>query len=265
MESHGELPEHVRILRNETLIRARIAPQQVDYYYLHLADLLHALRVHGTTDKITVLDFGAGGSPYRTLFPNADYRTADFAGADYQIDATGRKNAPDEGFDLVLSTQVLEHCRHPERYLEEVRRVLKKSGRLLLSTHGLFEDHACPDDYFRWTADGLRAVLEQNGFEVRSMARVTAGPRAAFHLLQSALSMQLLDQRPFWARCLGRPLFRLLLARRFWNAFLDRVFPEYRVVTNGDLPLSNTYVTLLAETWLKESSTSASTHSTSIA
>jgi SAM-dependent methyltransferase len=258
METTEELPEHVQILREANQVRARIAPQQADYYYLHLADLLLALRAHGSPEKITVLDFGAGGSPYRSLFPNADYRTADFAGADYQIDGNGRTNAPDATFDLVLSTQVLEHCRWPDRYLAEVRRVLKEHGRLVLSTHGLFEEHGCPYDFFRWTADGLRSVIEENGFQVRSMARVTAGPRAGFHLLQSSLSQELLDRQPLLIRLLGRVLFRLLLARRFWNAFLDRVFPEYRVVMSSDLPFANTCVTLLSESVLVENLTDTS-------
>ena len=64
--------------------------------------------------------------------------------------------------------------------------------------------------------------------------------------MQSALSQRLLDQLPLTLKILGRPLFRILLARRFWNAFLDRAFPEYRIVMSGDLPLCNTYVALLA-------------------
>lgn len=241
-------PAHVEILRQKAFLRERIEPNQSDYYYLHLSDLLEAMRAESSIEPLRILDFGAGGSPYRSLFPCAQYQTADLAGsgADFVIQEDSSTNAPDQVFDLVLSTQVLEHCRRPERYLAEASRVLKPSGRLVLSTHGLFEDHACPYDFFRWTADGLRSVLEEGGFQVRSVARVTAGPRAAFHLLQSALSQSLLDRQSLPLRLIGRSLFRLLLARRFWNAFLDRAFADYRVVTSGDLPFSNTYVTLLA-------------------
>jgi len=246
------LPEHIHHLRNGAFVRERTAPNHSDYYYLHLSDLLLAVRAHASDREMVMLDFGAGGSPYRSLFPKADYRTADFAGATYEINADGRTNAPDGTFDLVLSTQVLEHCRSPQRYLEEVQRVLKPGGRLLLSTHGLFEEHGCPDDYFRWTANGLKAVLEQNGFEVCSVVRVTVGPRAAFHLLQSALSMQLLEKKPLWLRLLARPLFRLLLARRFWNGFLDGLFPEYRVVSDAQLPFNNTFVTVLVDASVKQ-------------
>jgi SAM-dependent methyltransferase len=181
------------------------------------------------------------------LFPNANYQTADLQGscADFSIDEDGYTNAPDQAFDMVLSTQVLEHCRNPDRYLSEVSRVLKPDGKLVLSTHGLFEEHACPYDFFRWTADGLRMVVESSGFTVNSLVRVTAGPRAAVHLMQSALSPGLLDRKPFLLRLVWRPVFRMLLARRFWNALLDRTFAEYRVLASDGLPFGNTYVTLL--------------------
>jgi SAM-dependent methyltransferase len=255
---HGRLPAaesklitttslHIPHLRSEEFLRARIAPERSDYYYLHLSDLLLAVKAHASTEPIRILDFGAGGSPYRSLFPNANYQTADLQGsdADFSIDGDGLTNAPDHAFDMVLSTQVLEHCRNPDRYLSEVARVLKPDGKLILSTHGLFEEHACPYDFFRWTADGLRTVVESGGFTVNSVARVTAGPRAAIHLMQSAMSPDLLNGKPFFSRLVWRPLLRLLRARRLWNALLDRTFAEYRVVTSDELPFGNTYVTLL--------------------
>jgi SAM-dependent methyltransferase len=234
-------------LRASDYIRQRIAPDISDYYYLHFSDLRLAIQTHASDQALKILDFGAGGSPYKSLFPAANYLTADLqgAGADFYIDSDSRTNAPDHLFDLVLSTQVLEHCRNPDQYLSEASRVLKPNGRLILSTHGLFEEHACPYDFFRWTADGLRAVVECNGFTIDSLARVTAGPRAAFHLMQSALSQGILDHKPLRTRLLWRPVLRLLLARRFWSVVLDRTFAEYRVLTSEDLPFANTCVALL--------------------
>jgi hypothetical protein len=57
----------------------------------------------------------------------------------------------------------------------------------MLTTHGLFEDHACPYDYWRWTASGLRRLVEQAGFKVDATKKVTTGPRAAVFLAEREL------------------------------------------------------------------------------
>lgn len=41
---------------------------------------------------------------------------------------------PDESFDIVLSTEVIEHTVSPQRAITEMYRVLKKGGILILST-----------------------------------------------------------------------------------------------------------------------------------
>lgn len=41
---------------------------------------------------------------------------------------------PEEFFDLILSFETLEHLTHPEKALAEMSRVLKKSGRIFIST-----------------------------------------------------------------------------------------------------------------------------------
>ena len=244
------LTDHLAELTKDNFVRERINPRQGDWYYLHLSDLLLALNPHSTQDRIRVLDFGCGGSPYRSLFPNAEYFRADLHGAqnvDFEINETGKTNALSESFDLILSTQVLEHCTSPKTYLRECHRMLRKPGKLLLTTHGLFEEHSCPFDFQRWTEDGLRALLTECDFTVDSIARVTMGPRAGFQLLQSAMSQSNINDRSRLVRVILWPVWRVLLARRgIWDPLLDAVFPEYRVSGARRLPGDNFYVSLLA-------------------
>ena len=63
----------------EREIHARLFPKPGDLLYLHLADLLLAVKKVATSEPVTVLDYGAGLAPYRSLFPNSQYRTADVA------------------------------------------------------------------------------------------------------------------------------------------------------------------------------------------
>jgi len=242
--------DHLAELSQDKFIRERIKPRQGDFYYLHLSDLLLALSRHSTQEQIRVLDFGCGGSPYRSLFPNADYFRADVNGAqniDFEISETGKTNAPSNSADLILSTQVLEHCASPRIYLQECHRVVRKPGKLLLVTHGLFEEHSCPFDFFRWTEDGLRTLLEECDFKVESIDRVTMGPRAGFQLLQSAMSQSNLMGRSSLSRIVLWPISRLLLARRrLWDPLLDSMFSEYRLSGTQRIPGDNFYVSLLA-------------------
>ena len=228
-------------------LRQRRDPSTGDTYYLHLSDLDIALRRHASASKLTILDFGCGGSPYRHLFPNADYRRADIETSknlDFQIDKEGRVNAPNGAFDLVLSTQVLEHCPDPSVYLSEARRVLRPGGKLLLTTHGIFEDHGCPYDFLRWTADGLDRSIRTAGFAVRECQKLTTAGRAiAFLLEHHGHRFHGLRWTPFGLliRATRRILF---LSPRWFHSWCDASFPQNRVVDRQE-PGHVIYIALL--------------------
>ena len=162
--------------------RLRLSPEPGHNFYLHLQDLRRGLGEVASQVEGRLLDYGCGSSPYRPLFPNVEYRRADYtpsAGIDYEVRDDQTIDEASGTFDWVLSTQVLEHVRQPEMYLAECFRLLKARGSLLLSTHGTFEEHGCPYDFRRWTADGLREDIERAGFQVRHLKKLTTGPRAA--------------------------------------------------------------------------------------
>jgi SAM-dependent methyltransferase len=181
MTTEPELIDLDQLQRSE-YIRHRLSPQPGDPIYLHLLDLRTALQEHSSTSTLTLLDYGCGGSPYRSLFPNATYHRADYVkmdGMDFDVEPSGNvPQASSSAYDVVLSTQVLEHVSSPSVYLTECLRVLKPGGRLILTTHGTFPDHGCPYDFWRWTADGLRLELSNAGFQVDTLHRLTCGPRA---------------------------------------------------------------------------------------
>ncbi len=141
-----------------------------------------------------VLDFGCGSMPYRRLFedrwPHLSYHGADLPGnpqAAISVSEAGILAAGRDSFDLVLSTQVLEHVPEPEQYLNEAARVLRADGYLLLSTHGFWKYHPDPTDYWRWTGDGLRKIISDAGFEVVSIRGVGNLGAAAVQLFQDAV------------------------------------------------------------------------------
>jgi SAM-dependent methyltransferase len=126
-----------------------------------------------------ILDFGCGSKPYRELFEGKKYVGIDIAQSghdhtDSQIDVWyngHRLNFADASFDVVFSTEVLEHLFNYDEILPELRRVLRPNGKLFITTPFLWPEHEKPYDYARYTSFGLKALLEKHGFEQVSVQR----------------------------------------------------------------------------------------------
>jgi len=175
----------------------RLYPKRSSRVYWHLTCLRQSLedflRNHLPPDIGDVLlDFGCGNMPYRPLFENriSSYIGCDLPGndiADQTIDDIYRLPFGDGSVDMVLSTQVLEHVREPLTYLHEARRVLKKDGYLLLSTHGVWSYHPDPFDFWRWTCEGLKTVITSAGYEVVAFRGIMGPAATAMQLWQDAV------------------------------------------------------------------------------
>jgi SAM-dependent methyltransferase len=81
----------------------------------------------------------------------------------------------DDSIDGLVSISVLEHLRDPDKALSEMLRVLKPGGILLLFVPFMVGFHASPDDFNRFTSEGLRLKLK--GFQIESMW--SPGPTSA--------------------------------------------------------------------------------------
>ncbi|HEY4667732.1 MAG TPA: methyltransferase domain-containing protein [Anaerolineales bacterium] len=71
----------------------------------------------------------------------------------------------DRAFSVVLSQETLEHVADPFMAVREMGRVLKHTGRLLLQTPFVLGYHPNPEDYWRFTAAGVRGLFEQAGLK----------------------------------------------------------------------------------------------------
>jgi SAM-dependent methyltransferase len=66
--------------------------------------------------------------------------------------------------DIVFAEQVFEHVKNPWRAAENIYKMLKKDGYFLITTPFFLKVHGAPMDYWRWTKQGLSAMLEEVGF-----------------------------------------------------------------------------------------------------
>ena len=205
----------------------RRQPRLIDTDWLVLRGL--SAEVSAAADVLArpgqvAIDLGCGDQPYRQLFEErgSEYRGADLGhSAEIPIDQDGRVDAPDASADLVLSFQVLEHVRNLDRYLAEAKRLLRPSGRLLLSTHGTWLYHPHPEDHRRWTREGLINELESRGFRVES-CRPVVGPLALTTIVRLTAFAFALRKVPL----LGAPLLTSLAVVMNLRAVIeDRITP----------------------------------------
>lgn len=133
----------------------------------------------------------------RTIYGTRPDVYGDAASLPFQTDA----------FDTVLLLEVLEHVARPQAVVQEIQRVLKPGGVLVLSVPFLYPMHDAPHDYQRYTAPGLQLLLQEAGFECGEPEARTTGFRGAALLAAIACADAVVDacQRRRW-RLLLAPL-----------------------------------------------------------
>lgn len=190
------------------------------------------VEAHATAAR--TLDIGAQNGPYAAWFPNRialDVRHG--RGVQILGDAQALGLA-DGSVDAVLCTEVLEHLPEPQRAIDEMHRVLRPGGTLLLTTRFLFPIHDAPHDYFRFTKYGLRHLLRR--FEILEV-REEADSVGTLAILLQRLGMQAdtvggSAMRWGWlvvARLARR--FSFLIAREYGDS--RRLAPETGIMTSG--------------------------------
>jgi SAM-dependent methyltransferase len=100
------------------------------------------LQAHATPKR--TLDLGASIGPYAAYFPNRSGVDLEKApGVEVVADAHAL-SFRGGSFDVVLATEVLEHLQEPQKAADEMLRVLRPGGTLLLTTRFLFPARRAP-------------------------------------------------------------------------------------------------------------------------
>ena len=193
--------------------------------HLHVQPLWQHLQQAAQYASGTLLDLGCGNAPYRIWFGP---RTTQYITADYPPVSPGVMVACNSlelpfrarRFDTVLCTQVLEHVPKPWLMAEEVGRVLKPGGILILSCPQYWPLHEEPHDFFRFTVYGLQALFPKTGWDWLEHQQ----QGSTWAVIGSAL------WQSFHQFGRGKRLIALLLNPIFLR--LDRLWPDRRETTN---------------------------------
>lgn len=182
-----------------------------------------------------ILDIGCGIKPYQNLFAGAkEYIGADIEGGGH---ASSSKNAdvffdgvklpfPDNSFDVVLCTQVLEHTQEPYVLLQEMSRVLVPKGDVFITMPFVWNEHEIPYDFKRFTRYEHQRVLASVGFDVLNI-KATCGVFSTCGQLISAFIFESIPKRAIFIRvlvsfvfCFPVQVFFLLLDAIFINRWI---------------------------------------------
>lgn len=128
----------------------------------------HQLAKRDTLEVGSLNVNGSVRSLFRGPYTGVDMRAG--PGVD-QVALAAELPFPDASFDVVVSTEMLEHDPSPWLSMAEMGRVLKAGGHLLLTTRGNgFGEHNEPSDFWRFMPAARQRLLEMAGCRLVSMA-----------------------------------------------------------------------------------------------
>lgn len=84
----------------------------------------------------------------------------------YVADLERANEIPTGGYDVVFSTQVLEHVYRPWRFFHEMGRICKIGGLCITISPWNWPYHEVPVDCWRIAPEGMRVLYEDAGFDV---------------------------------------------------------------------------------------------------
>lgn len=165
-------------LADKYLLRTPFHPGFWAQRRLDTAIASHSQLAHGV-----LLDVGCGLKPYEKFFTpfveeylgmeyseTSGYRgnTADFCGDAMAIPLA------DECVDTILCTEVLEHVPNPELVITEFERILRPGGTVIITAPFLCPVHDAWD-FFRYSPDGIAAIMKRHGFEIEKVESLSGG------------------------------------------------------------------------------------------
>jgi SAM-dependent methyltransferase len=75
-----------------------------------------------------------------------------------------------EQFDIIISTETLEHCKNWKSVISNMKQILKPKGLLVITTRSRgFPKHEYPGDYWRFEVEDFKQIFED--FEILDLMK----------------------------------------------------------------------------------------------
>ncbi len=101
----------------------------------------------------------------------------------FYSDLTKRLNIPSKKYNNVLFFNILEHLPEYKLAFSEIFRIVKRGGLFIGSVPFIYQIHAAPNDYFRFSKQFLESNLKKHGFKKAKVKALGFGPFTASYSL----------------------------------------------------------------------------------
>ncbi|MEC4880695.1 MAG: class I SAM-dependent methyltransferase [Scytonema sp. PMC 1070.18] len=128
---------------------------------LSIKNLTRLYEENATNDRVLVID--SENVPYQQYIPNA-HIIAKSRGiqADVQGDLDEKLSTiEDESFEMILCTGLLEHVPEPQRFINDLHRILKPGGKLIVHASAVYCYHEGPNDFFHFTPFSFKLLFSK--------------------------------------------------------------------------------------------------------
>ena len=185
--------------------------------------------ISGITPGQRGLNVGAGLTRLHSQIENLDI----VAGSN--IDHIGTVEAlpfGDNEFDIVITQETLEHVADPRKAIMEIARVLKSGGMLYCQLPFIIGYHPGPEDFWRFTKEGMRELLQHSGLVVIKIDVAVGGATGYYRVSVEFWSILFsLGWGPLYKMLKG--LFALLLYPIKWLDFIFSMSAERDRIAGG--------------------------------
>ena len=159
-------------------------------FYFSRKGLYNGIKEYSVNLKGKLLDFGCGSKPYRNLFACDEYVGVDLESSGHNHEKEdidfyyNGKSLPfdDNTFDSIFTSEVFEHIFNLKEILNELKRVLKPGGKILITVPLTWDEHEAPFDFGRYTTFGIKHILEESGFEILKQSKLVNNVETIFQL-----------------------------------------------------------------------------------
>ena len=121
----------------------------------------------------------------------------------------------DSSFDCVVCFEVLEHVHSPKSGIDEIFRILKGNGELILTTRFIFPLHDRPMDYWRFTKYGLEMLMEK-------FRKTKVVEQLNWIETLSVLILRILKEEKGWIRIWARPIYYSAILLQILSRFFSK-------------------------------------------